>query len=259
VLGWWRRRRAERTLARRAIPDALWLQTLADFPFLGRLAAPDQEALRNLATLFLADKEFAGAQGLQVSDRMAVAIAAQACLPVLRLGLHCYDAFKGIVVHADVVVARRSVVDDDGVVHEYDEELAGEAMDGGPLMLSWRDVEEAGSTASVGYNVVIHEFAHVLDMRDGLPDGVPLLPDRTARTHWLRVLNAAYDRFCAEVDRGAETLLDPYGAESIDEFFAVSAEAFFVAPEDFLDAHPHLYALFADYFAQDPARRDPAK
>jgi Mlc titration factor MtfA (ptsG expression regulator) len=185
---------------------------------------------------------------------MAVAIAAQACLPVLKLGLHCYDGFKGIVVHEDVVVARRSFVDDDGVVHEYDEELSGETMDGGPLMLSWRDVADAGSSASSGYNVVIHEFAHVLDMRDGLPDGVPMLPTRAARTHWQQVLGAAFDRFCADVDRGVDTMLDPYGAESIDEFFAVSAEAFFVAPADFRDAHPHLYELFADYFAQDPAR-----
>ena len=36
--------------------------------------------------------------------------------------------------------------------------------------------------AAIGYNVVIHEFAHVLDMADGLPDGVPLLPAENLTT-----------------------------------------------------------------------------
>ena len=254
MLAWWRHRRDARTLARRAIPDALWQQTLADYPFLALRNAADQQALRELATLFLADKEFAGGQGLQVSDAMAVAIAAQACLPVLKLGLSCYDGFKGIVVHADVVVAKREIVDDDGVVHAYEEELSGEAMEGGPVMLSWQDVAEAGSSASISYNVVIHEFAHVLDMRDGMADGVPPLPSRAAREQWCQVLDQAFEAFCGDVDAGIATVLDPYGAESVDEFFAVAAEAFFVAPADFRDDQPQLYALFKDYFAQDPAQ-----
>lgn len=134
---WWRQWRAARTLERRAIPDPLWQLTLARYPFIGERTADDRQRLRELSTLFLADKEFAGMQGLEVDDGMAVAIAAQACLPVLRLGLAHYDGFKGIVVHPDVVVARREVMDEDGVVHHYDEELSGEAMEGGPVMLSW--------------------------------------------------------------------------------------------------------------------------
>ncbi len=247
--GW----REARTLARRAIPDALWQLTLARFPFLAQRSEADRARLRELATLFLADKEFAGMQGLEVDDGMAVAIAAQACLPVLQLGLAHYDAFKGIVVHPDAVVARREVMDDDGVVHHYDEELAGEAMEGGPMMLSWRDVADAGESAEWGYNVVIHEFAHVLDMRDGAPDGVPLLPDRAARARWLAVLEPEWQAFCARVDAGDDTLIDPYGAESIDEFFAVSSEAFFVAGAELKRAHPALYELLAGYYRQDPA------
>src|SRR5512147_1349380 len=121
LLSRWRRWRDRRTLARRAIPDAVWQLTLVRFPFLALRSDDDLQRLRALATLFLADKEFAGMQGLEVDDGMAVAIAAQACLPILRLGLPAYDGFKGIVVHPDVVVARREVMDEDGVVHEYDE------------------------------------------------------------------------------------------------------------------------------------------
>ena len=247
--GW----REARTLERRAIPDALWQLTLARFPFLARRTEADRQRLRELATLFLADKEFAGMQGLEVDDGMAVAIAAQACLPVLQLGLANYSDFKGIVVHPDVVVARREVMDEDGVVHHYDEELSGEAMEGGPVMLSWRDVADAGDSAQWGYNVVIHEFAHVLDMRDGVPDGVPLLPDRAARARWLAVLEPEWQDFCERVDAGEDTVIDPYGAEGIDEFFAVASEVFFVAGADLRQAHPRLYTLLAGYYRQDPA------
>ncbi len=249
----WRRRQDRRTLERRPIPDTLWDLTLARYPFLARLDAADRQRLRELSTLFLARKEFTGAQGFTVTDEIAVAVAAQACLPVLRLGLDEYDGFVGIVLHADEVVARREVVDEDGVVHHYDETLAGEAMEGGPVMLSWRDVEEAGESAQWGYNVVIHEFAHVLDMRDGQADGVPLLPTRAHRDAWCAVLDAEYERFCDAVDAGDDTLIDPYGAESPDEFFAVSAEVFFVAPVELRDEHPRLYELLAGYFRQDPA------
>ena len=250
---WLKRWRAARTLERRAIPDPLWALTLARFPFLEARPDADLAELRAMSTLFLAEKEFTGTHGLVVDDTMAVAIAAQACLPVLKLGLAWYDSFVGIVVHADAVVAQREIVDDAGVVHRYEEELSGEAMHGGPVMLAWADVDDAGASAEVGYNVVIHEFAHVLDMRDGRADGVPPLPSRAAHDEWVHVLDAEYDAFCGRVDAGDETLLDPYGAEAEEEFFAVATEAFFVAPTEFAAEHPRLYALFRGFYRQDPA------
>lgn len=254
--GWWqrlRRRSEQRAIQRRAIPEEIWQLTLARYPFLARRDAADLIELRRLSSLFLDSKEFSGAHGLQVTDDMAVAIAAQACLPVLRLGLRPYDGFLGIVVHPDEVQVRREFVDDDGVVHEYDDVLAGEAMEGGPVMLSWSDVSAAGESADWGYNVVVHEFAHVLDMGDGLADGIPPLSGSAERSHWQAALMADYEAFCARVDAGEDTVLDPYGAESPEEFFAVASEAFFVAPTDMRDEHSALYALLAGYYRQDPA------
>jgi MtfA peptidase len=258
IRGWLTRLRAQRErriVQRRAISDDLWLETLASLPFLARWSAEDLVALRRLTSLFLDEKEFSGAGGLEVTDAMAVHIAVQACLPVLRLGLQPYRGFVGIVVHPDEVVAAREVMDDDGVVHNYDEVLSGEAMEGGPLMLSWTDVHHAGESADWAYNVVIHEFAHVIDMGDGEPDGVPPLANMESRQRWHSVIEAEYERFCAWTDAGRDTVLDPYGATEIGEFFAVAAEAFFVAPVDMQGEHPRLYALFADYFKQDPASR----
>jgi Mlc titration factor MtfA (ptsG expression regulator) len=249
-----RARREQRIVQRRAISDALWLDTLASLPFLARWSAGDLTELRRLASLFLDEKEFSGAGGIVVTDAMAVSIAVQACLPVLRIGLKPYRGFVGIVVHPDEVVAAREVVDDDGVVHQYDEVLSGEAMGGGPLMLSWTDVRDAGESADWAYNVVIHEFAHVLDMADGgEADGMPPLPSSAARQRWLAVLEAEFEAFCGWIDDGADTVLDPYGANGIDEFFAVAVEAFFVASQSMRQEHPPLYELFAAYFQQDPA------
>lgn len=248
-------RREAAALARRPIPDDLWKRTLVRYPFLRRRDPAEAERLQRLTRLFLDAKEFDARDGLKLTDAVVVAVAAQACLPVLQLGLGAYDGFVGIVLHPDAVVARREVADEDGVVHAYDEVLAGEAMEGGPVMLSWRDVRAAGPRAAEGYNVVIHEFAHVLDMADGLSDGVPLLPAGLSRDAWLGVLEPEYERFVARVDGGdAHTALDPYGAEGIDEFFAVASESFFVAPEAMQAEHPALYALLARFYRQDPAR-----
>jgi Mlc titration factor MtfA (ptsG expression regulator) len=249
----WRAHREARAVQRRAIPDALWNLTLANLPFIERRSQQDLAELRRLASLFLDQKEFSGGGGLVVDDRIALSIAVQACLPVLRFGLSPYTGFVGIVVHPDEVVARREVADDDGVVHAYEEVLVGEAMEGGPIMLSWHDVDLAGAAADWSYNVVIHEFAHVLDMLDGNADGVPPLPSAVEREAWMAVIEADYERFCDRVDRGEHTVLDPYGAEGVDEYFAVAAEAFFVNANAMRAEHPELYEMLARYFRQDPA------
>ena len=248
--------REQRAIERHAIPDALWQLTLLRYPFLTQRGAEDLAELRRLCSLFLASKEFHGVAGFEVSDEVAVAVAAQACLPVLRLGLGWYDGFVGIVMHAGEVVAQRRYEDEDGIVHEYDEELAGEAMEGGPLMLAWQAIAVSDDPAEFGadavYNVVIHEFAHVIDMRDGLADGVPPL-DAAERERWIAVIDAEWEKFCQRVDAGEDTLIDPYGAEAVEEFFAVAVEAFFVAPAAMRAEEPAMYALLAGFFKQDPA------
>jgi Mlc titration factor MtfA (ptsG expression regulator) len=174
-------------------------------------------------------------------------------LPVLNLGLAWYDDFVGIVVHPGEVLARRTVTDEHGVVHHYDEVLAGEAMEGGPVMLNWSDVDSAGKTAEQGYNVVIHEFIHKIDMRDGAPDGCPPLPTRSAREAWMAVMQAEYQAFrekviIAERFGGEATWLDTYGATGIDEFFAVACEAYFVNRQRFEAEFPALVPLLDSFF-----------
>jgi Mlc titration factor MtfA (ptsG expression regulator) len=248
-----RERRERGAVARRPIPDDLWKRTLVRYPFLRRRDAADAAELRRLTSLFLDRKEFSAAGGLRLTDAMAVTIAAQAVLPVLRLGLARYDGFVGIVVHPDPMVVQREHEDEHGVVHAYEDVILGEAMDGGPMVLSWRDVRGAGRTAAEGLNVVIHEFTHVLDLADGASDGVPLLPPELPRAEWLAVLEPAYEAFVRRVEREEETVMDPYAASGIDEFFAVASESFFIAAPALRDDQPPLYRMLARFYRQDPA------
>ena len=248
MFGWLRRRGAAPP-----IPDALWDRTLARYPFLAARAEGERIRLRELAARFLASKEFHGAQGFVITDEVAVSIAAQAVLPVLNLGLQWYDDFVGIVVHHGQVLARRTTTDEAGVVHHWDDVLAGEAMDRGPVMLNWHDVQDAGATAQQGYNLVIHEFAHKIDLRDGQADGCPPLPSRAARRTWLATMQAQYQAFrekviVAERFGGEPQWLDAYGATAIDEFFAVACEAYFVNRTRFEREFPALVALFDPFF-----------
>ncbi|MDR1967812.1 MAG: zinc-dependent peptidase [Burkholderiaceae bacterium] len=256
------------------IPDALWQATLSRYPFLARLSPPERERLRCLAMHFLQRKQFTGAHGLTVTDAMAVAVAAQACLPLLHLGppnepqqaLRWYDDFVGIVMHPDSAIARRQVMDPAGVMHHYDEVLSGEAMHRGPVMLSWSAVQHAGTHGEAGYSVVIHEFVHKMDMQDGSADGVPPLPRgfmgaRTARqaaAHWQHTWAPAYQHFCEQVALAERfgappPWLDPYGASAPAEFFAVACEAHFVQPERFAEEFPSLSAALRAFFRQDAA------
>jgi MtfA peptidase len=257
---WWqglRARREQAAVLRRPIPDDLWKRTLVRYPFLQRRGAEDAAELRRLTSLFLDTKEFTCTGGLRLTDALAVAIAAQAALPVLRLGLSWYDGFVGIVVHPDAVVAPRAWTDDTGVVHEYDETLAGEAMEGGPVMLAWPDVRRAGQSASQGYNVVIHEFAHVLDMADGQADGAPPLPPDLPMAQWRQVFESALAHLTEQVDAQAETLLDPYGASGPEEFFAVASESYFVNAAAMKKEHPDVYGMLCRFYRQDPAEDTP--
>ncbi|MBL8331351.1 MAG: zinc-dependent peptidase [Rubrivivax sp.] len=251
----WRARQERAALARRAIPDKLWRRTLKRFAFLPQ-EGPREQLLRRLSSLFLDRKEFTGAHGLQITDDMVVAIAAQACLPVLQLGLQAYDGFVGIVVHPGQARVRRERMDEHGIVHEDEEILAGEAVDGGPVMLSWRDVRASGASAAEGYNVVIHEFAHVLDMTDGLANGRPLLPAGLSAQAWDTLMLAEYEAFCLRVDAEEATGLDPYGAQALEEFFAVASEAYFVQPEVLAQEHPQLLALLGRYYEPAGQNRD---
>jgi Mlc titration factor MtfA (ptsG expression regulator) len=261
------------------LPEALWQSVLQKHPYLEVLHSTERLRLRTLSAHFLLEKEFHGAHGLLITDAMAIAIATQACLPLLHLpgpgqtmlsaqplrSLDWYDDFVGIVVQPGAAIARREFTDASGVVHSYRETLAGEAMQGGPVMLSWTEVARSAATAQAGSNVVIHEFVHKMDMRgtlrgqaaDGAPDWsnacLGSLRGEAARAHWRNTMSTAFQAFrealnLAERFGGEIPWLDAYGATQPAEFFAVTCEAYFVNRARFAQEFPTLLNLYDSFF-----------
>jgi hypothetical protein len=248
-MGFLREWRRKRTLKSARLDQAMWKRVAAKLSFLRGLSEEDTARLKQFVVLFLAEKEMHGAHGLQLTDEVRLSIAAQACLPILNLGLDVYEGWVGVVVYPGEFRVHKEEVDEDGVVHSFAEELAGEAWPGGPVILSWEDVD----MAERGYNVVIHEFAHKIHMDGGGDADYPAARDGMDPERWRAVLRDSYERFCAEVDSGEPTFIDPYAAEHPAEFFAVMSEAFFTESAVLARDWPELYAQLALFYRQDPA------
>ena len=251
------------------IEPALWRHATAPWLFMRGLEDADVERLRGLSERFLAGKHFSGTHELAISPLMQVEIAAQATILVLELGIEWYDGWSEIIVYPSQFAPEREIVDEAGVVHLTNDPMAGEAWLGGPVILSYEDVAMSADeeVRVAGYNVVIHEFAHKLDMRNGDPNGFPPLhPEMSARA-WKGAFSAAYEDFCARVDAADDLAerdagaaldalpIDPYAATSAGEFFAVASEAFFETPELLQPAYPAVYEQLRLFYRQDPAGR----
>jgi Mlc titration factor MtfA (ptsG expression regulator) len=246
----WRR---NRILRQGSIDDARWQDLVSHFPFAWSLSPEDQQRLRELVILFLHEKHFSAAAGLQLGMGMQLWVAIQACILVLNLDLDYYRGWTGIILYPEQFVPRHQHVDETGIVHEGDEPYAGEAWLGGPVVLSWADIQ--GMDYPDGVNVVIHEFAHKLDMLNGDANGFPPLHAGMDRAQWSEAFSAAYEDFCQRVDGGEDTEIDPYASESPGEFFAVLSEAFFEIPDVVQDDYPQVYAQLMAFYRQDPAER----
>ena len=241
----WRRQRAASQLA---ITAAQWQDAEYCLPFLDRLSPDERQRLRELAGAFIAEKEWSAAPGLQLTAAIQLSIALQACLPILNLGLDWYRGWVGIVVYSGDFVIPRQIVDENGVVHEYEDPVLGEAWEGGPVLLSWfPNLDEIGDVS-----IVIHEFAHKLDMSNCEIDGMPALHGDMRREDWIAAFQPAYADFCRRVDSGEETAIDPYAAEHPSEFFAVASEVFFEAPDLLHAEYPAVYRQLRLFYRQNP-------
>jgi Mlc titration factor MtfA (ptsG expression regulator) len=264
--GWFRSRPAARS---RPIDPALWRDATGHWLFMRGLPEESNRRLKALAERFLAMKHFSGTHGLEVDARMQVEIAAQACILVLELGIEWYEGWSEIIVYPSQFAPEREIVDEAGVVHLTNDPMAGEAWLGGPVVLSYEDVALAADREQrvAGYNVVIHEFAHKLDMRNGDPNGFPPLHAGMDPGLWKAAFSSAFRDFCERVDhadslpgeRAQEALdalpIDPYAADSAGEFFAVASEAFFETPELLQPAYAAVYEQLRLFYRQDPLAR----
>ena len=249
----WRR---QRLLARYPVSPAQWLSVQQQLPILDGLDSAEQQRLRERAVLFLHHKHLTALPGVELDSHAHLLLAVQAELPLLHLAdLDWYQGFHEIVLYPDDFVSPQRHRDASGVVHEWEGEHSGEAWQQGPVILAWPGVLASGQWQ--GYNLVIHELAHKLDMLNGDANGLPPLHSNMRIEDWATAMQRAFDQLNAELDAHpeAETTIDPYAAEDPAEFFAVTSEYFFSAPDLLAEAFPAVYAQLALFYRQDPLAR----
>ncbi|WP_282294999.1 M90 family metallopeptidase [Stenotrophomonas sp. PS02289] len=236
----------------RPIPDEDWQHTCQRTAWLRGLPETERTRLRELSTTFLHEKTITPVGGLLLQERDAVLIAALCCLPLVKLGEAGLQGWSQVLVYPEGFVVPQSEVDEDGVAHEWEEDAIGQVSHTGPLLLSWHDVQAELAHPHEGACVVVHEMAHRIDMLDGVLDGTPPLP-RDWQQAWAADFQAAFDALCAQVDAGTETVIDPYGAEAPDEFFAVATEYHFSAPDLLEQEMPAVAAHLRRFYGEPPA------
>ena len=238
-----------RRLRRDPVPvdPVLWRDACAGLPWLRGLDASTDATLAALAARFLRHKTITTLGGLELDARQRVQLAALCCLPLLRFGAEGLHGWSQLLVYPDAFRVDRSHVDAAGVMHEWEDELIGEAWDSGPLVLSWADIQAEIEDPHAGYCVVVHEMAHKIDVLDGALDGTPPLP-RAWQREWARDFQQAYDALVRDVDAGRRTRIDAYAAEAPEEFFAVCTEYHFSDPATLRRAMPKVAAHLARFY-----------
>jgi len=242
-----------RIIKRSTITQAEWESAFASLPLLVGYTADEKRMLKNLAILFLHHKVFEGAHGLVVTQAMTLVIALQACIPILKMHIDVYDGWVSVIVYPAGFSPKHEVVDEFGVRHTVQSNLAGESWQRGPVVLAWNETAHAGVID--GHNLVIHEFAHKLDMQTGSANGFPPLHSGMSSATWFDVFTRDFDDFQHRCKRKKHSDIDCYGATSPAEFFAVLSEVFFERPDVIKNHYADVYTQLKLYYRQDPLSR----
>ena len=229
----------------------MWRDARAALPWVAALDPVRAARLQQLATRFLHDKTITPVAGLALDPRQRTMLAALCCLPLLEFGEQGLHGWSQLIVYPDAFRVERSHIDAAGVLHEWQDELIGEAWDAGPVILSWADVMADCADPQAGFCVAAHEMAHKLDVLDGVLDGTPPLP-RAWQIEWARDFQQAYDALVETVEAGRKTTIDPYAAEAPEEFFAVATEYHFSNPGLLHATMPQVAAHLARLYGPSP-------
>ena len=244
-----------RIIQKSTISEEAWKQAVLLLPLLQGLSNDELQRLKELSILFIDAKEFEGARGLIINQHMILMIALQACLPILNLGLAKYKNWYTIIVYPAIFVTNRTVMDEGGVVSKEKSSLLGEAWHRGPVILAWDETETAGIID--GHNLVIHEFAHKLDMQNGTANGYPPLNFGMKRKHWVSAFTKGFEHFQKRCHKNELYGISCYGATSPAEFFSVLSEVFFEKSEIIDKHYPDIYKQLCLYYRQSPVERLP--
>jgi hypothetical protein len=225
-----------------------WLTIIKhNVPLAAHLSPAELEHVIRLSQLLLSETPFEGCDGLEITEEIRVTIAATACLLILNLPYPRFLKLKRVVMYPETFVPVRAPTRHDREVKEANPAL-GEAWIDGIVVLSWESVLSCATKTGTGHNVIIHEFAHLLDGEDGAFDGIPILEGATSMTEWNARIAEEFAHQQAAVAEEQEPVLDEYAATNRAEFFAVATETFFDAPDRLREGLPELFALLSGYY-----------
>jgi len=215
-----------------------------------------KKLLQERLKIFMNEKIFEGCGGLTVTDKMKVVISAYACLLILENPSDYYPYLRSILVYPDDYVAPVYEEDSGGIITEGNERREGESWDSGSVVLSWADIKKTTQSRGNGSNLVIHEFAHQLDLQYGMSGSVDVNGNvLNFEDEWSIELAKTYGELVKHRRLERKTgVLDLYGAIHPAECFAVVLEAFIEKPRKLSIQYPRLYRMLSDFFSIDPAR-----
>ena len=216
-----------------------------------------REQIVRWSRVFISEKTWEGCEGLKITVELQWQIATSAAMMVLAYPDWYFDKTSTILVYPQVyrarVEARHSGLT---IGTELAGEFyrAGETIYRGPVILNQRDIRSGVRGKNEGHHLVVHEFAHQLDMINGpSADGMPPLPGNIDESAWLRALQAELEVAQEYVGKGYPILIDDYGLTQISEFFAVSSELYFQRPQELAEYHPNVYQLLRQFYVTDMA------
>ncbi len=242
IFTWIRNARRRRLLATPFPPP--WLEILhASLPAYARLSPDEQARLRDTLRILVAEKFWEGCDGLRVTDEMRVTIAAHAALLVLGHSVDLYRRISSVLIFPNEFESAR------------DDSVLSQAYVEGTVLLSWEDVLKGVRRPGNEPNVILHEFAHQLDLLDRDFAGTPPLETWRRYQRWRKVIGPEYRKRVEASGQDRITLVDRHAASCEGEFYAVATECFFERPIEMRKQHPELYEILRDYYRQDPAAR----
>lgn len=225
----------------------------SNVPLYNRLPDSLKEQLHGLVNVFLAEKNFEGCGGLELTNEIKVTIAAQACILLLNRKTKYFPKLGTILVYPHTYVAK-TVSSDGTIIIDGQSVRLGESWQNGPVVLAWDSVKGGTLNITDARNVVLHEFAHQLDQEDGTADGAPILERRSRYAMWARVLSKEYEDLQKQKRKHRRSILNKYGATNPAEFFAVATETFFEKSKQMEKKHPELYDELKNYYKLDPTK-----
>ena len=244
-----RQKQLERYLETAPFPDT-YRSHLRNTAHYKLLAESEQEKIERDILRFISTTEFKGI-GLEVTDEMKAVVAFYACMMLLHKSGNWYANVTTVLLYAEGFIVNRTF-EEGGIVSSGAFALDGESSSD-TVVLSWDDAR-AEAYELQPHNLIIHEFAHILDYCNGTADGTPPMSSDD-----IDILYRAYDRRQETLQTGAtpydEDLFGEYAAEHGAEFFAVASERFFQTPQRFFEEEPELYGVLVRFYGFEFRKR----